>query len=254
MDFHLTAHKGTRVHLLVSAASAADAAAAVDGGADIVDAKDPRAGALGAVPDATLREIAAAVAGSRPLSAALGDAADESAVERAARDAAAAGAAYVKFGFAGVRDARRAAALLGAAVRGAAEGGGACVIAVAYADAGRVAALDPLAVVEAAACAGAHGALLDTARKEHGGLFALRSRGELAAWVAEARAASLLVALAGRLSSGDLVAVRELGADIAGVRGAACVGGRGGRVSAALVRELRARCAPREAGLVPLPA
>ena len=41
------------------------------------------------------------------------------------------------------------------------------------------------------------------------------------------------MALAGKLMTDDLAFVRDAGADIAGVRGAACEGGRIGRVSPA---------------------
>ena len=46
------------------------------------------------------------------------------------------------------------------------------------------------------------------------------------------------VALAGRLRRTDLAIARDAGADIAGVRGAACEGGRTGTVTSARVREL----------------
>jgi uncharacterized protein (UPF0264 family) len=52
----------------------------------------------------------------------------------------------------------------------------------------------------------------------------------------------LLVAVAGKLTATDLPLVRDAGADIAGVRGAACAGGRSGVVSRALVRVLLERC------------
>lgn len=225
------------MQLLVSAASAADARAALEGGADIVDAKDPAAGALGAVSADVLRAIADVLGGDRPLSAALGDAGAEADVERAARGAALAGASYVKFGFAGLRDARRVTRLLAAAALGAGDDAG--VVAVAYADAERVGALAPLALIECAANAGAHGVLLDTARKEEPPLLRLLARDELERWVGAGRDASLLVALAGRLALHDLPELRDLGADIVGVRGAACVGGRSGHVSATRVRALR---------------
>ncbi|MFL5576103.1 MAG: (5-formylfuran-3-yl)methyl phosphate synthase, partial [Gemmatimonadaceae bacterium] len=155
---------------------------------------------------------------------------------RAAR-AAAAGAALVKVGFAGVSSARRAARLAAAAVRGAGQSG---VILVAYADASRVGALPPAELMRVASGAGARGVLLDTARKNGPSLLALLDHDALRRWVADARAAGLLVALAGKLAPADLPTVRELGADVAGVRGAACEGGRAGTVSAARVRELRA--------------
>ena len=52
------------MRLLVSVANATEASAALAGGADLIDAKDPLAGALGAVPIAVLAEIHAVVCGS----------------------------------------------------------------------------------------------------------------------------------------------------------------------------------------------
>jgi (5-formylfuran-3-yl)methyl phosphate synthase len=229
------------MRLLVSVANREEAVAALAGGADIIDAKDPTTGPLGAVSMAVLREIHAASGTTRPVTAALGDADDERAIEREACARAAAGATLVKVGFAGIAGVERAAALLAAAVRGATGGsGGRCgVIAVAYADAHRVASLAPGVLTEAAATVGAAGVLLDTADKDGPGLRALFSPGALAAWVAQAHEARLLVALAGRLQIDDLGFVRDAGADVAGVRGAACEGGRTGRVTAAKVRGLR---------------
>jgi len=229
------------MRLLVSVASAAEASAALAGGADVIDAKDALAGALGAVAIHVLCEIHAAVAGARLVTAALGDAADEAAIERAAHEFAAAGAAFVKIGFAGIAGAGRVAALTAAAVRGVKAGsdGNGGVVAVAYADADRAASLAPAALVEVAARAGAEGVLLDTADKDGPGLRGLVAPGALAAWVAEAHQTGLLVALAGKLTADDLPFVRDAGADIAGVRGAACVGGRTGRVSADRVLLLR---------------
>jgi uncharacterized protein (UPF0264 family) len=49
---------------------------------------------------------------------------------------------------------------------------------------------------------------------------------------ARTRGAGLIAALAGRLTAADLPIVRDTGADIAGVRGAACDEGRTGHISA----------------------
>lgn len=226
------------MRLLVSVATPEDVSAALAGGADVIDAKDPRL-ALGAVSVDVLRLIYASCAGARPVTAALGDADDEEAVERAAGLMTAAGAMLVKVGFAGIADRARVAALLAGAVRGAWAHGHGGVVAVAYADADCAASLAPAAVADAAARAGAVGVLLDTANKSGPGLRALFSPPALAAWVARAHDARLLVALAGKLKAEDLAYVRDAGADIAGVRGAACDGGRTGRVSAEKVRQLR---------------
>jgi uncharacterized protein (UPF0264 family) len=235
------------MRLLVSVASATEASAALAGGADIIDAKDPFAGALGAVHADVLRAIHVAVGGARPVTAALGDAAEERTIERAARAFTAAGADFVKVGFAGIPG-ERIAALVSAAVQGARLGrhGGTGVIAVIYADVDRAVSstarywLAGGALMELAAL-GAKGVLLDTADKRGPGLRELVAPDTLAAWVASAHYAGLLVALAGKLSTDDLVFVRDAGADIAGVRGAACDGGRTGHVVADRVRLLRAR-------------
>src|SRR5258707_906089 len=58
---------------LASVRSADEADVALAGGADIIDAKEPAMGALGAVAPATLRGIAVRVAGRLPVSATIGD-------------------------------------------------------------------------------------------------------------------------------------------------------------------------------------
>src|SRR5262245_57903803 len=103
------------MQLLVSVSGAAEASAALDGGADIVDAKDPHTGPLGAVSLDVLREIGAAVAGRRPVTAAIGDATDEAEVAETARAFGRAGSRFVKLGFTGIADAPRIAGLAAAA-------------------------------------------------------------------------------------------------------------------------------------------
>ncbi|MBK5187486.1 MAG: hypothetical protein JJD97_04525, partial [Gemmatimonadaceae bacterium] len=62
------------MRLLVSVRNAEEARTALAGGAEIIDAKEPSLGALGAVELGVLREIVQAVGRMRPVSAALGDA------------------------------------------------------------------------------------------------------------------------------------------------------------------------------------
>jgi uncharacterized protein (UPF0264 family) len=221
------------MRLLVSVRDARDARAAVRGGAEIVDAKDPRRGALGPVTPRTLARIRAAVPSAIPVSAALGDAAAERVVPR--------GVAYVKVGLRNVGGAKRARALVHGAAQGAVEAGAELVL-VAYADAARAASVPPLAIVEIAAAAGARGVLLDTAFKDRGSLFDILDVARVAQWLAAARATGggLFTALAGSLGEPGLRTALGLGADIVGVRGAACDGGRTGRVSVARVAALSA--------------
>src|SRR6266852_3501917 len=200
------------MQLLISVAGPADARAALLGGADVIDAKDPRHGALGPVPLHRLAAIRAAIGGARPLSAALGDAADEDAIARTVAAAASQRAAT---------DVRTRLVL------------------VAYADWRRAQSLPPAQIFTVAAGAGAAGVLLDTANKS-APLFTLESPTSVAAWIAAAHAAGLFAALAGGLSGPEFTRARALRADVVGVRGAACVGGRTGRVSQARVAALRA--------------
>src|SRR5881628_1347277 len=111
------------MQLLISVAGPAEARTALRGGADVIDAKDPRHGALGPVPLHRLAAIRAAVAGARPLSAALVDAASEAALAGAVAAAATLGVAFVKVGFAGVTNEARARRLALAAQRVGADGG-----------------------------------------------------------------------------------------------------------------------------------
>jgi (5-formylfuran-3-yl)methyl phosphate synthase len=225
------------LELLVSVVDAAEARAALAGGADVIDAKDARRGTLGAVRPAALAAIRAAVPAERPLSAALGDRGDGPKIELAAREAAARGAAFVKLGFGGAVAALAARRLASAALRGA--GAGTALVLVAYADWASAGGLAPELVVTLAAEVGAAGVLLDTARKR-APLFRIVAPEVVGAWVARVHASQLFAGLAGGLGGGDFATARALDADLVGVRGAACVGGRRGRVSTVRVAALRA--------------
>jgi uncharacterized protein (UPF0264 family) len=233
------------MRLLVSVTDAREARVAVEGGVDIVDVKNPAEGALGAPAPGVIERVREVVPPDRPVSAAIGDLPNQPGTAAlAALGAARSGAAYVKVGLWGASTTDEAVAVLRAA-RGAVNGG-AAVIAAAYADAERVPAgpLPPGAVVEAARRAGVEGCLLDTAVKDGRGLLDWLSPDELTSLVADAHDAGLLIALAGALRAEDLAVVRATGADIVGVRSAACGDGRrSGSLEAARVRALRAACA-----------
>jgi uncharacterized protein (UPF0264 family) len=295
------------MRLLVSVTDAADARAAIAGGADVIDAKDPARGALGAVSPAGLRAIAAAIGGVRPMSVALGDAGraiaearamcgrpgDEGtgrraeycgedqadyrgedlaeagefdsqtgrgwgdSMERVARAAAAAGAEFVKLGFGcGVSVAmagEHASRVMAAVASAGTERGtgntrvatvaraGCRVVLATYADP-KAGQLDRFGVLEVAVGSGVAGVLLDTQEKGdgRGRLFELLTPESVAAWIEGAHAAGLTVALAGSLRAVDFAIAGLAGADLVGVRGAACEGGRRGRVSPRRVEALAA--------------
>jgi AcrR family transcriptional regulator len=121
------------MRLLVSVRAAAEVAPALAGGADIVDAKEPARGSLGAVSREVLREIAALVPATVPLSVALGDFTAERRAGDAVRESLVVldgfprrAPLYLKLGFAGQRSPAAIAGIIAAAIEVAdAEGLGA---------------------------------------------------------------------------------------------------------------------------------
>jgi uncharacterized protein (UPF0264 family) len=234
------------MRLLVSVVDAAEARLAVAGGVDIVDVKNPAEGSLGAPAPGVLAQVRRAVPPELPVSAAIGDLPSlPGTAALAALGATASGAAYVKVGLWGASTAEEAVAVL-RAVQEALDGG-AAVIAGAYADAARIPSrpLAPGALIAAARQAGVRGCLLDTAIKDGRGLLSWLAPDALCELVAEAHAAGLEMALAGELRAEDLPALRATGADIAGVRSAACRDGRrAGALDPSRIARLRTLCGP----------
>ncbi len=94
------------IRLLVSVRNAQEAVIATDGGADIIDVKEPGFGSLGFAGAATIREVVDAVADRVPVSAALGECLDWSsgikAIEALQFDGMQHALAFVKLGLAGL--------------------------------------------------------------------------------------------------------------------------------------------------------
>jgi uncharacterized protein (UPF0264 family) len=228
------------VKLLVSVMDADEARIAAAAGADIVDVKNPAEGSLGAPSPAVIAAVRAAVPAELPVSVAIGDLPNlPGTAALAALGAASSGAAFVKAGLWGVSTEAEAVALLRAIKEAVPD---AIVVAAAYADARRVAhaPLAPELLPRAAGAAGVGICLLDTAVKDGSGLLDWLSPDALTALVADAHDRGLEVALAGALRAEDLPIVRATGADIAGVRSAACRdGARSGPLDGARVRALK---------------
>jgi uncharacterized protein (UPF0264 family) len=231
------------MQLLVSVRSAIEVGPALAGGADIIDAKEPARGPLGAVSPDALHQILASVPPDRPVSVALGDLTDPEEVSASVASlplSARPGPIYLKLGFAGVGSPDRISRLIGAAVLAARSSPALPgIVAVAYADAARAQTVPPALVARLAGFAGAVGVLLDTHTKDGLGLLNWLEPAALAAWVSNARGADLLTALAGALGLSELPLVRRAFPDVVGVRGAACEGGRQGRVTLERVLGLR---------------
>ena len=232
--------------LLVSVRNAAEAAEALDGGAAIIDVKEPRHGPLGAAEPEAIAAVARVVGTRRPWTMACGelggDAADESVAgsirSRFDRMLALLGGsavppAAVKIGLAGAAGIdwqRRLLALFESLPAGSDR------VAVAYADWQQAGAPSPPEVIAAAAGLNCPVLLIDTFDKTAGGLFACCPPGMPATWVAAARAARLQVAVAGRLAPTEIQSAWDLRPDVVALRSAVCFNGRDGAVQAGLVR------------------
>lgn len=222
------------MRLLVSVRNASEARAALAGGADIIDAKEPLNGPLGAVSSDVLHTITATVGNTAPVSAALGEICDADVVDRAVA-ARQAGVTFVKVGFAGMRRRQRLeddVLTLARAARPPA------LVLVAYADFDLADAPPPADILTIAAHIKPAGVLLDTYDKDGLGLTSLMHACTLATFVSRAKTSAGFVAIAGKLTLEDIETVHDTDADVIGLRGAACDGGRGGVVTSARVRAL----------------
>src|SRR5690606_21387312 len=86
-----------RTRLLVSVAHPSEVGPAIEGGADIIDVKDPTAGAIGRAAPSRLTEIVARVDGRLPITAAWGELAEVDSLDEEHREALR-GVGLVKFG------------------------------------------------------------------------------------------------------------------------------------------------------------
>lgn len=220
--------------LLVSARDAAEARVAVDAGADLVDLKEPRRGALGPVDAAVLGEVVAQWAGRVPLSAALGELRDGP----APLAPWASGLSYAKVGLAGCGAGDDWPARWGRLVRQWPTP--LAAVAVVYADWQAAEAPPPRDVLHAGTELGCRALLVDTCVKDGRSLLDHWPPADLARFVAEVRAAGMLVVLGGALSPDTIPQVLLLRPDYVAVRGAACAGSRSGAICGRRVRELAA--------------
>lgn len=222
--------------LLVSPRSTEEVEATVAGGADVVDVKRPAEGSLGANYPWVLQEVLDAVPDGVATSAAIGDMDARPGLASLAADAVAArGFDYVKVGLHSVT--HDEGLEIASGVTRAVDGRGYAVIA-GYGDYALIDALAPVEVAEIAADAGADVAMLDTAIKDGSSLFDHVSDEEVSNFVGTAEDLGLRTALAGSLNRDGVTRAADLGADIVGVRGAACGGDRGDSIKERHVRDL----------------
>jgi hypothetical protein len=218
--------------------------AAAEGGADIIDIKEPRRGSLGRASDGTIQEISRALRDDAgyggPISAALGELTElpspvgVSPFWPSLR--------WVKAGLSDCRERDWLSAWrrLDEAVSSLSD----CrLIAVVYVDWQTCGAPAMDDVLAAALTTNTPGVLFDTCRKDGRTLLDYVSLSELADILRQLRSVGKFAALAGGINRQQLPELAALGPDIVAVRTAACVGGRQGRVDSGRVAELRSKLA-----------
>src|SRR5438067_808257 len=217
----LARETGIMAGLLVSVRTPHEAQMARAGGASIIDVKEPARGPLGREDHDTIAAIIAALGGSRPVTAAMGEL-----LERLPGFAGA-GLSYLKWGLAGCRGRLAWSKELLAAIARVQQANPACqAVAVAYADWRRAGAPPPEAVCAFACRQACRAFLLDTWHKDGTTLLDWLAVAEVDRLCQICRKADLRVALAGSLTAAEIARLRASQPDWFAVRGAVCSGGR----------------------------
>jgi uncharacterized protein (UPF0264 family) len=201
--------------MLASVTNVEEALIALQGGADIIDLKNPSQGALGALSLDLIREIVKTVDHRKPVSATIGDfPMQPESIVPAVRDTAATGVDIVKIGFfgrEGHEECIRALQPLAAQ--------GVRMVAVLFAD-----NAPDFGLIPQLAYAGIHGVMLDTAIKNGKRLRDHLDDTQLRSFVEQSHERNLLAGLAGSLAISDVEALIQFDADYLGFRGALCHG------------------------------
>ncbi|HTU26519.1 MAG TPA: (5-formylfuran-3-yl)methyl phosphate synthase [Pirellulales bacterium] len=211
--------------LLVSVRDAGEARLALAAGVDLIDVKEPLAGALGPAAPAVVAEIAAAVGGARPLSVALGELDDFD----AARVPRVPGIAFAKLGLAhGAGRCDWPGRWQGAI---AALPAGTAPVAVVYADHARARSPAFRPILTQAVRLGCRAVLVDTFDKGAGGIFDHWSADAVREFIDKTQAAGLMAVVGGGLTLESIERLLPLAPDYVAVRGAACGADRTASIS-----------------------
>jgi len=197
---------------------------------DIIDLKQPSAGALGALETAVVAEIVECCHG-RPVSATIGDLPmHPEPVFNAVKTMAETGVDYIKIGFFPNGDTLCTIEKLAALARN-----NLALIAVLFAD-----QQPDFALVDALKNAGFKGVMLDTMDKAKGSLTKVMPKADIARFVGLAKERQLICGLAGSLRLEDIAGLLPYQPDYLGFRGALCARHeRTGQLNQAAVMQIK---------------
>jgi uncharacterized protein (UPF0264 family) len=218
--------------LLVSVRDRFEAAIALEGGADLIDVKEPLAGSLGAARIDRVREVIDHVGGRLPTSAALGELVDCQPENLLTLPKS---LSYVKLGLAGCAKLSDWPQRWSAAAR--AISSPTRLVAVVYADRAADAPC-PDEIIRHAVTLNCGALLVDTFDKGRGNLFHHWTIEQVERFVRQARRLGVMSVLAGSLSREAIAKLLPLQPDYVAVRGAVCRGSRTTIVDRDLVANL----------------
>ncbi len=230
--------------LLVSPINREEAIIASQGGADIIDVKNPKEGSLGANFPWIIRDVKEVVNGRQPISATIGDFNYKpGTASLAALGAAAAGADYIKVGLYDIQTEAQALDLLTKVTRAVKDYDSTKrVVASGYSDYTRINSISPFLLPAIAAEAEVDVVMVDTAIKDGKSTFEFMDGNELKKFTNLAHEYGLENAIAGSLKFDDLPVLERIGPDIIGVRGMVCGGDRSTAIRQELVEKLVSEC------------
>jgi uncharacterized protein (UPF0264 family) len=218
-----------------------EAKAALKGGADILDVKNPEEGSLGANFPWAIKEVVQLAGGKIPVSATIGDLDYKpGTASLAALGAAFSGADYIKAGLLGIKTSEQAENMLTKIVRSVKDySPEKKVVASAYSDFNRVGSISPMLLPKVAKNCGADVVMVDTAIKDGRSTFEFMNEQELDEFISAGVKLGLDVAIAGTIGFKDLDLLKRLSPSIIGVRGIVCGGDRKSSIKPELVTKLK---------------
>ncbi len=199
--------------ILISVTSIAEAQLALDCGADIIDLKDPSAGALGALPLSLIKEIVGHINGRKLVSATIGDLPmDAETIVKRVTLLAETQVDYIKIGFFEAEDFNECLAGLKLVTQN-----GIKLIAVLFAEYDY-----PESLFELIKEAGFIGIMLDTAKKNGQTFFDYYSVQQRKEFANKILSLDLTFGLAGSLKLENLVMAKQFNPSYIGFRGGVC--------------------------------
>jgi uncharacterized protein (UPF0264 family) len=227
--------------LLISPINTEEAIAALNGGADIIDVKNPKEGSLGANFPWMIKAVKNAIESKKPVSATIGDFNYKpGTASLAALGAASSGADYVKVGLYDIQTEEQALEMLTKIVRAVKDyDTSKKVVASGYSDYERINSISPMLLPEIGAKAGVDVVMMDTGVKDGRTTFEFMTEEELIEFVRLANENGLDSAIAGAIKFENLPAIKRIQPGIIGIRGMVCGGDRSTTIKEELVVKLK---------------